>query len=249
MIASLPMYDFSEIRGATDRFWSLIRDRLQADGIDAPAALHRGDPWGDWNSADLVLSQTCGFPYRTALHDRVELVGTPDYGLPGAPPGYYFSQLVVRADRPGDWADFVTGRLALNGFDSQSGWAAPQNHAALSATRFTRFVKTGAHFNSVIAVCEGLADIAAIDAVTWRIIQRHRPHVAAQLRVVATTEPTPGLPLITAPGNDSDLLFGAISQAIAQLLPQDREDLGLRGVLRIAPDAYLAVPVPANMDS
>ena len=65
MIASLPMYDWDEVRAPTDRLWGLVRDNLRASGVAAPDALQRGgDMWGDWLHPDLILSQTCGFPYR-----------------------------------------------------------------------------------------------------------------------------------------------------------------------------------------
>ena len=83
MIASLPMYDWAEIKPVTDRLWTGIRDRLRAAGIEAPNELTRGiDMWDSWHDPDLLVSQTCGFPYRTKLHDKVTLVGTPDFALP-----------------------------------------------------------------------------------------------------------------------------------------------------------------------
>ncbi|MCX8509508.1 MAG: hypothetical protein ORN49_11645, partial [Rhodobacteraceae bacterium] len=157
LFACLPMYDWAEVRGPTDRLWGLIRDRLRARGMAAPEGLHRGGRWNDWLAPDLILGQTCGFPYRTALHGKVTLVGTPDYGLPDTLPGYYHSQLVVRADAPGDLADFLGGRLAINGYDSQSGWAAAQNHAALLGRSFADCLVTGAHVASAAAVAEGQA--------------------------------------------------------------------------------------------
>ncbi len=244
MIASLPMYDWAETRPATDRFWALIRDRLRARGIDAPNMLHRGERWNDWRASDLLLSQTCGYPYRTALHGHVALVGTPDYGLPDAPPGHYYSQLIVRPGEGSDWRDHLDGVLAINGPDSQSGWAAPQNHAASEGRSFARQLVTGAHVASAAAVAEGMADIAAIDAVTWRLLVRYRSDLAQRLSVIARTEPTPGLPLISAPSDDPEALAADVGAAIASLAEQDRQVLGLRGLVHIAAEQYLAVRTP-----
>lgn len=244
MIACLPMYDWDEVRPATDLFWSLIRAELAAQGIAAPEGLHRGTRWNDWQAPDLILSQTCGFPYRTALHDRVALVGTPDYGLPDAAPGYYYSQLVARRGDSMDWTDYLDRTLAINGYDSQSGWAAPQNHAALSGRRFGEIHVTGAHRASAEAVADGRADLAAIDAVTWRLIAAHRPALAEKLQIVAQTAPTPGLPLITAIGNDAARIAGCVSKAITALDANCRAALGLQGLIAIPKAAYLAVPTP-----
>ncbi|MEZ5888741.1 MAG: PhnD/SsuA/transferrin family substrate-binding protein [Paracoccaceae bacterium] len=244
MIASLPMYDWPEVQSANDRLWVGIRDRLRAEGLAAPEGLCRDARAHDWTAPDLLLSQTCGFPYRTALHGKVALVGTPDYGLDGASAGHYYSVLVVRVERRGDWQDFIGGTLAINGYDSQSGWAAPQNHAAGIGCRFERILVTGAHRDSALAVAEGRADIAAIDAMTWRLVEAHRPDVARQLRICARTDPTPGLPLISAFGDRADRLCAAFAETVAGLSADDRKLLHLKGVVRIPSDAYLAVPTP-----
>jgi ABC-type phosphate/phosphonate transport system substrate-binding protein len=243
MIACLPMYDWPQVCGATDRLWGAICDRLRAGGIDAPEALSRGPSlWEMWESRDLLLGQTCGMPLRTRLRGRVTLVGTPDYGLPGAPAGYYYSVLVVRADVAGGIEEFLRRTLAFNGQDSQSGWAAPQAH--VEPRRFAHTLHTGAHRESALAVVEGRADIAAIDAVTWRLIEAHMPGIAGQLRILARTAPTPGLPLITAPGRDPAPLRRAVDDAITELDAHDRAALGVRGLAMVSRAAYHAVPVP-----
>ncbi|MFN3646541.1 MAG: hypothetical protein ACK4S2_08505, partial [Gemmobacter sp.] len=70
MQASLPMYDRPEVQAANDRLWAGIRDRLRAAGLAAPETLVRGrwPLWDHWTAPDLVLSQTCGLPYRSRLH-------------------------------------------------------------------------------------------------------------------------------------------------------------------------------------
>jgi hypothetical protein len=72
---------------------------------------------------------------------------------------------------------------------------------------------------------------------------------AADLKVVGQTEPTPGLPYIAALGSDTGRMFGIISAAIAALSPEDRDALRLRGLVRIAPETYLAVPTPPTPES
>ncbi|MFN7224061.1 MAG: hypothetical protein ACK4MS_08580, partial [Paracoccaceae bacterium] len=102
MIASLGMYDRPETSAANDALWALIRDALRDRGRDAPQALTRGEAacWPAWQAPDLVLSQTCGLPFRSRLHDHVTLIGTPDYGVEGCAPGYYRSVLIARSDDP-----------------------------------------------------------------------------------------------------------------------------------------------------
>jgi len=245
-LASLPMYDRPETRGALDRLWQGVRARLG----EGPAHLTReGDPWDHWRAPDLVLSQTCGYPFRARLHDRVTLVGAADHRLEGCPPGHYRSALVARANDPRERpADFAGARLAYNEALSQSGWAAAQNLARAQGFAFGPALRTGAHANSARAVAEGRADIAALDAVTWRLIARHDP-MAGALRVVGHTPPTPALPFITASGRDPGLIFDALSGAIAALAPADREELSLFGLVRVSAAAYLAVPNPPPPDA
>jgi ABC-type phosphate/phosphonate transport system substrate-binding protein len=250
MIAALPMYDPPALQGANDRLWAGIRNGLRARGIAAPEVLTRGadDLWPIWTAPDLVLAQTCGFPFRARLQGCVTLIGTPDYGVEGCAPGYYRSVMVARADDPRrTLADFDGAVLAWNDALSQSGWAAPMNMAAAMGLRWRPGPRTGAHRASAQAVAAGHADIAALDAVTHRILQGIEPALSA-LRVVEMTPPTPGLPLIAAPGADAAATFDAVAGAIEALSAADRDVLHLRGIVRIAEADYLAVPTPVAPD-
>jgi ABC-type phosphate/phosphonate transport system substrate-binding protein len=244
MIASLPMYDVAGTMAANDRLWAAIRDGLRAAGLPAPDALTRGAEtlWPQWTAPDLILSQTCGMPYRTRLHGHVTLIGTPDYGVEGCPPGYYRSVFVVRTHDPRtDLAAFDGAAMAYNEDTSQSGWSAPLTHAAQRGLRLRPALRTGGHRLSLIAVAEGRAEIAALDAVSWRLFSTAMAEARA-VRVIAMTDPTPGLPLIAAAGADQPRLFRIITAAITAA---DRAATGLRGLVAIPADAYLAVPTPA----
>lgn len=246
MIASLGMYDPAPLHGANDAFWALIRDGLRARGVPAPDALTRGEGayWPAWHSPDLVLSQTCGFPFRARLFGQVTLVGTPDYGVEGCAPGYYRSVFVVRADDPrGGLAEFDGATLAYNEPLSQSGYAAPMAEAARRGIRFRLGPATGGHALSARAVAEGRAEIAALDAVTWAVLTENCL-TPDGLRVIAKTAPTPALPYIAAQGADAEATFAAVTEAIAALPAPDRDRLHLRGLVRLTAEAYLGVPTP-----
>lgn len=246
MIASLGMYDRVEMQPANDRLWALIRDGMRAAGLAAPDHLTRGPEayWPAWGAPDLVLSQTCGFPYRAKLHGKVALIGTPDFGVQGCAPGYYRSVFVTLKNDPRrDVMQYNGAGLAFNEDLSQSGWAAPQNFARVHGLTLRPTLRTGGHLLSARAVAEGRAEIAALDAVTWEMIKRHEPF-AANLQVVGLTDPTPGLPYISALGADADVMFDVIASAIAALPATDKTALCLRGVVKIDAQAYLAVPTP-----
>lgn len=251
MIASLGMYDIGEAAAANDRLWAGIRDNLRRAGIAAPDTLTRGAMayWQAWTDPSLTFSQTCGYPYRARLHDQVTLIGTPDYALTDCPPGHYYSVYVARRSDPrAQLAEFDGARFAYNEPMSQSGWAAPQTHAKALGIDLPPCLETGGHRFSALAVADGRADLAAVDAVTWELLQRHEPF-AQSLRVIGRTDPpTPVLPYIAAKGVDADLYLDAVQTAIAALTQADRDTLLLRGVVRIAATAYLAVPNPPTPD-
>jgi ABC-type phosphate/phosphonate transport system substrate-binding protein len=232
-VAALPMYDWPEVRPATDRLWAALRDALRAAGIAAPERLTRGGaPAAVWRHPRLVLGQTCGLPVVRELDGRVAVIGALDHGVEGCAPGWYRSAVVVRADDPrASLADFRGARLALNGRDSQSGYGAMLHHAApLAVDRrfFGAAEVTGAHAVSVARVASGAADIAAIDCVSWRLARRFRPE-AARLRVLMLTDPTPGLPLIAAPAADAARYRAAVVTALDAVDAAARQDLGLQG--------------------
>ncbi len=186
------MYDFGPTQAANDRLWAGLRDALRALGQAAPEALTRGGAayWPAWESPHLVLSQTCGYPFRARLHGRVTLVATPDYGLPGCAPGQYCSVLVARAEDPRDRIeDLATGRMAWNEDLSQSGWAAPVQHLLALGLTPRPALRSGGHRRSAAAVAEGRADWAALDAVTWAMMQDSGDPAVPRLKVVGRTQP------------------------------------------------------------
>lgn len=243
-VASLPMYDFPWLRHHTDALWASIRDALRAAGFDAPDVLERDRPVGDvWRDPAMILSQTCGRPYALGLHRNVQLVGTPDFGVEGCPAGYYNSAIVVRADEDArGLGDFIWWPIACNAEESQSGFAAmfsvieDESYDQLE----TEIIFTGAHIESMRAVALGRANVAAIDAVTWRHVRDNIPEADA-LRVLRTSPPTPALPLVTAAGNDAVAISFAVAQGIAMLPEHHRRALDLKGLVTIGHPEYMAL--------
>jgi ABC-type phosphate/phosphonate transport system substrate-binding protein len=206
MLASLPMYDFDELRWATDALWAAIAGRL---GDDAPVFLSRDTKLEQiWTDPELLLGQTCGYPLVTTLRGRVALLATPHYRAAGCAGAFYRSAVVVRAeDGAAALADLRGRRCAVNDMASNSGMnllrAAIAPFAAGAARFFSEVVMTGGHVGSVRAVAEGRADVAAVDCVTWAHIGHLRPAETGGLRVLAWTETSPGLPLITSRRSDA----------------------------------------------
>jgi ABC-type phosphate/phosphonate transport system substrate-binding protein len=250
------MYDLPEVRWATDALWSAVAVRLAAAGIAASPALSRGPAVHElWADPALLLSQTCGNPYVRTYRDRLRLVATLRYAAPGCDGPRYRSVLVVRADAPGDGlADFRGAVCAVNSWDSLSGWVALA--AALPEPQFFRAaLVTGAHADSVAAVAAGEADIAAIDCVTYALLQRHRPAALLQrhrpaatagLRVIGRTALAPSLPLVTRRAVDDGMveaLRSALRGALADpALAEARAALLIDGIEILGEADYDAIP-------
>ena len=118
MIASLPMYDWPELRQATGDWWGAIADRL---GIDVNL-LHGPEGIAAWQSPDLLFSQTCGYPLTHALAGRVALVATPHYAADGCFGPNYCSIVFARREAP--LPAFRGSIAAVNNPDSMSGMLA-----------------------------------------------------------------------------------------------------------------------------
>tara|TARA_B100000902_G_C27279509_1_gene900860 strand:+ start:332 stop:1057 length:726 start_codon:yes stop_codon:yes gene_type:complete len=240
------MYARPELDDTIAQFWDLIRKNLYQKGISSPINLSQdAEDINSWLDPNLVLSQTCGMPYRNILHGKVQLVGTPIYDLPDCPPGHYFSVIVVRKDDPrSTLKEYSQAVLAYNMEISQSGYAAPLNHAATQGIRFPNRVKSHGHVKSAEMVARGEADIAAIDAVTWMLIKRHEAFIS-NLRVLERTTPTtPVLPLITSLTLNADQIYNAVKQAIQDLSQDMRDAMLLKGIVKIPTSEYLNIPNP-----
>lgn len=235
MIAHLPMYDTPENRAAHGRLWSAFREFHP----DAPASFSNdSDVWADWLSPDLLISQTCGLPFRAKLNGKVNLIGTPDNHIEGCPAGHYRSAIIARKGSGLDLArnDYT---FAFNEPLSQSGWGAA--HAA--GITGNRQVQSSGHALSAGMVLDGKADVAAIDALTWHFLQRDWDK-ANQLEVLTWTKPTPTLPYITALARDPKPLAQAMIRAIAAIDQNDRDQLCLHGLVQIPEAAYMLLPIP-----
>ena len=244
MFASLPMYDWPEIRVSTDRYWQLLRERLIDHGIaDLPHNLQRdSDPHGDWAMPDMALSQTCGLPYVRDLQGCVLLLGTPSYDIE-AGSGSYYSVLIGRQDGPGGLEYLSEYCAAYNDIRSQSGYAALlQTVIDGQLTLPSVWQCSGSHRSSIAMVAEERADIAAIDAVSWALAKRHDP-AAKRVKVIGHTAQTPGLPYITATAYHAQApqMRQAISEAMAALGEGDRDALLLTGFVERREDEYAPI--------
>ncbi|MDY1038279.1 phosphate/phosphite/phosphonate ABC transporter substrate-binding protein [Lelliottia sp. CFBP8978] len=218
---AFPMYAIN--RAETLALWRAVQHLLIAHGVpadDLKPSVPEGDLLSHWRHPDLLLSQTCGFPLVTQLAE-VQTVGCFHYTAPGCEGINYRSFLVARAqDNTQTLADFRGKRVVCNAEESQSGYNVLLKRVAPLSREgrfFSQVVLSGSHRQSVIDLARGAADIAAIDCVTWALLQRHEPTLLDGLTVIEHTPLTPGLPLITA-GRTSAQTLTAIRAALDALV-------------------------------
>ncbi len=248
-IATLSMYDWPETTNALDVFWQQIRVQLLNRDIAAPVELHHVERQMPlWTDPTLVIGQTCGWPYVNKLRDKVIPFARFDYGLEDCPPGMYQSIYVGQSDEDARFIENAASlatvqSVAINGNDSQSGFhvfaeisGKPSSQTISEDVR----VISGGHRNSVKAVAEGKAQIAAIDAVAFELVKRYEPEVAAGVKVIGKSQPKPGLPLITSPmhASQSGELLEAVSRALDGLDVETRDILMIKDVLVAKDEEY-----------
>jgi ABC-type phosphate/phosphonate transport system substrate-binding protein len=246
-IAVLPMYDFPWTAEANDALWAAMAARLNEAGVEAPKALTRGrDLDAQWRNPRLVFGQTCGYPFVTRLKHAVALIATPSYAFPGCQDASHRSFLIRRAGDPRRaLAEFRGATAGLNAHDSNTGmnlFRATLAPFAGGAPFFRAIVVTGSHEGSLAAVAGGSADLAAIDCVSYALLERGRPDLIERVAVVAESPLSLGLPFIAAAGLGAQAIAavrGALLSALADPnLAEARAALGLTGARLVAPSDY-----------
>ncbi|MXN76166.1 PhnD/SsuA/transferrin family substrate-binding protein [Burkholderia sp. 4701] len=254
-IAGLPMYNVTPRHAALWR--ALLRDALdvlaRAGGPSGVTLLD--EPFGElaplWRREDLLLSQTCGFPFRVlGLGEVVRLIATPRFDAQGCDGARYRSMLVVSARAHAAGATTLAAcrglRAAFNGDDSHSGMNAFRHAVAPHAHDgrfFSSVARFGSHLNVLHALGAGAADCAAIDCVTFAYVRDALPDVLRDVRVIGTTARAPGLPLIAsrALGDaQAAMLRDALDTAVAADAARAHA-LRLRGFERLMPDDYAVI--------
>ena len=245
LLASLPMYDFPETENATRDLWYGLAEHLRSAGIqEVPDTLTRHVHVPEhWLSPNLLLSQTCGYPFTHSLKGRVRLVATPCYDAPGCEDAEYCSILVVPASASTrSFGDLRGKRAAFTSFHSHSGFNALRALAAPLAEAghfFGEAIQTGSHAASLELVAASKADVAAIDCVTFALLSRYRPSAVADVREVCRSASAPALPYV-ASGATGDRRVAQLRQGLQgamcdAALAEPRAALLLKGV-RVLPE-------------
>lgn len=174
LIASLPWYDLPPAKAGLDAFWQQLRHELALHcEQDLPLRLERQLPLHElWASPGLLLSQCCGPDLFTPAARYLVPVARPVFAHLNCEPGQYYSHIVsAKARLPS------RPRLVINAASSRSGCGAlyqwlRAHHIEPGTVRIS-----GGHAQSLECLRAGYADIAAIDAHSWTLLDTRHLHI------------------------------------------------------------------------
>jgi ABC-type phosphate/phosphonate transport system substrate-binding protein len=198
---------------------------------------------------DLWFGHTCGYPLMTRLQQHVSPFCVPLFDVAGTDGPLYCSRIIAAADSAIE--SIVDGRgcvAAMNNPDSNSGMNVLR-HAVAEVHKggdfFARVKTTGGHLHSLQAVAEGAADIAAIDCVSYRLIEDWRPELCERVRIIADSVKTCGLPLVmshaTLADTDTGRLTAMLNEALAGCASEVTDTLHLTGFAEVTLDDYRGI--------
>ncbi|ETN44662.1 uncharacterized protein HMPREF1541_10332 [Cyphellophora europaea CBS 101466] len=242
-VAALTMY--APPTAVSNAYQELAREVAQRLGI--PLESPPPDLPTLWHHPQLLLAQTCGYPYVTELRPTVKLVAAPRYTLPGCEGATHCSFILVPASSAATTlADLRGKRVAMNSPDSNSGMNLLRLAVAPLAKQgrfFSQVVESGSHAESMARLKQGRADVAAVDAVTFGYLRRDLPELVEGLRILQRTRQSPTLPLITAAGRTEQEVEG-LREALAKTLaerPDLAEILAIQGFDAVDEGTYLPI--------
>jgi ABC-type phosphate/phosphonate transport system substrate-binding protein len=229
LVASLPWYDLPPLQPGLDAFWSVLRrelHRLSAPlssdrlPLPLPDRLDRHTPLIEqWASPGLLLSQCCGPDLFTPQARGLVPIARPVFSDLTCTPGQYFSYIVSASGRePESRQSAGTGRFVINSASSRSGCAALFEWASANGVDCDQEVLiSGAHAGSLEYLRNGAADLAAIDAHSWPLLDSRGITIIGR----STEAPTP--PFVMHQHSPvsavlmREALYGAIQQAGASI--------------------------------
>lgn len=243
----LPWYYFAFLRAEYDALFAALLPILREEGFaDLPSAFDGHlDLDGLLISADLLVSQTCGYDIAVDLPQRLQTVLTPVFNLKDCPAGMYRSLIVVpRPSRITSMNDRAVegARFVANDERSWSGYHCVHE----DWSRFKSIEFSGSHQDSMAWLNAGRADLAAIDEVTWTLFEMYQPEALINLKVIGRTDPAPAPPLVTRADLGASNL-NALRRAfrkLARTYPEVCAKLCLKDFVYIAPEAYQMMSRP-----
>jgi ABC-type phosphate/phosphonate transport system substrate-binding protein len=217
MIANARMYAVSPYAA---ELWRALLDALIAqaqlpiDLIEHPPPLPIADLWARSDKAAVFM---CGLPFSRAEPRPVPIAAPVPSPTEFAGEPRYWSDLVVRTDSAFHaLRDTFGHRIAFTSPDSQSGYGAALSYLSDVGDRYPLFSEIIAPqitpIGALTAVLNGAAEVAPIDSYALRLLQRFRPELTSQVRIIAKTAPRP-IPMLVASQGGLERLQSAFLDA------------------------------------
>ncbi len=180
---------FQLIKPALSQYWKTIDGELRFETDESTLA-----------QENLAIGQTCGYPLVNKYQGILQPVCVPVFELRGCD-GPLYSSVIIVAKQSNyislkDCADKI---VTINDPESNSGMnllRATVQPLMQGTSFFSSTQISGEHIKSVRAVVEHQADIAAIDCVTYAMINDAFPALTKKVRIIAGTGKTMGLPFV-----------------------------------------------------
>ncbi|MCZ8108022.1 MAG: PhnD/SsuA/transferrin family substrate-binding protein [Burkholderiales bacterium] len=202
-----------------------------------------------WTRPDLGCVFMCGYPIALGIAPVTPIAAPIPAQAWAGGRAVYRSDLIVRADAP--------FRTLEDTFGHRAGWTVEHSHSGFNAFRhhLLRYVTPArpqlyaemiGHLVTaraiLDAVVDGRIDVGPLDAYWHALMTRHRPELAAHVRVVESTDPAPIPAFVAAPAVPADAVdrlrvaFGAAAGRpwFAQL----RDMLLIDGFAPVTRDAF-----------
>lgn len=201
---SLPMYNLPEMREVNRAFWQAMRTELARRGLDNTPEEPEYDraPVPQGIEPETLFTQVCGWPLQTIYAGQARLLGVPVYDAPHCAGPRHRGIFVVGAEsRFRTLADLRGCHFVFNSLNSNSGMNLPRRALAELAggkPLFARIEETHSQPGNLERVARDEAEATCVDCVTFAFYARHRPAMAARLRVLAETPVSPAIPFVTS---------------------------------------------------
>lgn len=201
-----------------------------------------------WRRPDLGAVFMCGLPFsRTLPQPALIAAPVPSPAEFSGEARYWSVWVVKRASAHASVRSTFGGRVAFTVPGSQSGYVAAlsdlmqiaRDDPGRQQPLFDEILApTVTPLGALSAVIRGDADIAPVDAYAFHLLERYRPELIAQVRVVGQTAPTPIPPLVGAsPYRDAlrNAFLAAHTNAASRAV---MDNLLLRGFAAPDPGSY-----------
>jgi ABC-type phosphate/phosphonate transport system substrate-binding protein len=219
-VANARMYSVDP--GAASAWRELFEWLARESGVDMRAIDHAFPArLADlWSRPDLGCAFMCGLPYKLRKHPPRPVAAPVPLGAPVPGEPVYATCLAVKADSAfRSLQDTFGGRVGYTAEDSHSGYNALRHHLLpfrqqRGGNLYRESVGPLTTPRRVIeAILAGDIDVGPLDSYALDLMRRHDVDLAAQIRVVATTDAAP-IPFLVASRECPDDVVAALQSAL-----------------------------------